>query len=220
MVFNRYLIRLLMAFVSVLSISAGAAGAKESSPAELLSQQFAAMESMEAKFVQKIYDEKQHLLQKASGRVVVKRPRQFYWKTEDPYQHLVVANGKTLWVYDIDLEQITRQPFTDDLDRAPALILSGESAGLAAQYDISVKESYAFGLQSLVFTLKPRSEDNVFRELSLGFVSGKIASMKMKDSFQQLTDIAFSHVSYNPTVDPGQFQFTPPAGIDVIENEP
>ena len=219
MEFGRFRRAALVLICAMLGGSVLAAESQSSTPAQRLSRQFAEMESMQAKFVQRIQDEKGNLLQEASGRVVVKRPRQFYWKTEQPYQHLVVTDGQTLWLYDVDLEQVSRQPFSKDLDRAPALILSGESASLAKQYTINVDEDKDGTSSTLVFSLVPLSDDNVFRKLLLRFVDGKIASMSMQDSFQQLTKITFSDVVYNPAVDPMIFQFKPPAGIDVIENE-
>ena len=189
------------------------------SPAERLAQQFAAMESLSGRFEQRIVDEKGELLQEASGDFSVKRPRQLYWKTTDPYQHLVVTDGKILWLYDMDLEQVTRQPFSEDLDRAPALILSGETDALAQQFVISLNEPSKQNEDDLEFSLVPKSEGGVFRKLTLRFVSGRIAAMVMVDSFQQSTQITFDKVAYNPDISSEIFQFSPPPGIDVIENE-
>ena len=207
---------MLWLLAAVYSLTAVAA---DTSPATLLSQQFAQMQSMRGHFAQKILDEKGEVLQTASGQFVVKRPRQFYWKTEEPYQNLIVANGDTLWIYDIDLEQVTRKPFTDDLDRAPALILSGAVESLTTQYAISVEKRAGASGTGQLFTLVPHSDGGVFRKLQLSFDDGKLAAMTLEDNFQQLTEFTFSDVIYNPAIDPGQFQFKPPPGIDVIENE-
>lgn len=188
-------------------------------PARRLSQQFASMQSMRGNFSQRIVDEKGQLLQEASGKIVVKRPRQFYWRTQKPYKQLVVASGDTLWLYDMDLEQVTRKPFTDNLDRAPALILSGAWESLAKQYSIGCEERHRQGRDYIVYSLTPHKQDNVFRKLQLTFAGGKIRSMTMVDSFQQVTTIRFTHVEYNVDIDPKLFQFTPPKGIDVISDE-
>lgn len=189
-------------------------------PAQRLSQQFAAMHSMRGDFVQKIYDEDGNLLQEASGEIAVKRPRLFYWRTTQPYEHLVVASGDTLWIYDIDLEQVSRRPFSDDLDRAPALILSGEWESLANQYAIEYVQGTSGSSGEIRYSLQPLASDNVFRSLQLVFSRDKIQSMVLIDSFSQRTEIGFSNVKYNVDIEPGLFTFSPPPGIDVIIDEP
>lgn len=188
--------------------------------AERLSQQFASMQTMQANFSQKITDEKGQLLQEAAGAMVVKRPRQFYWHTTSPYDHLIVANGDVLWIYDVDLEQVSRQPFSDDLDRAPALILSGESAKLSQQYSIALTESVHAGKDHWLFVLTPNTADNVFQQLRMSFVDNRLSGMILVDSFEQTTTIQFSDVVYNVDIDEQRFQFSPPANIDVIDNDP
>lgn len=188
--------------------------------AQQLSQRFAAMQSMRANFHQQIKDETGAVLQDASGQVVVRRPRQFYWHTTDPYEHLIVASGDVLWIYDVDLEQVTRQPFSNDYDRAPALILSGETDKLAQQYRIAVQASAQAGKSGQVFTLVPRQSGQVFSQLVLEFVDDRLLRMSLLDNFQQTTHIDFTQVEYNPAIAADQFEFTPPAGIDVIVNEP
>lgn len=201
--------------LSMLALSAFADAASDEA-AQQLAKQFAAMNSIRAGFQQTILDERGEVLQQASGRLMVKRPRQFFWRTTDPYEHLIVASDDVLWIYDIDLEQVSRQPFTDDLDKAPALILSGESQKLAQQYQIALQRSAA---DQLTFTLTPNSSGGVFSQLQLVFKAGKLASMTLVDSFQQQTAIVFSDVEYNVDIDPATFEFVPPPDIDVIVNE-
>lgn len=210
----------LLAFIFSLSMPVLASAGDDTAASKRLSQLFATMESIRADFDQQISDESGAKLQQASGTLVVKRPRQFYWRTQQPYEHLIVASGDVLWIYDVDLEQVSKQPFTDDLDRAPALILSGEADKLAQQYRIAMSESLTDQIKNLVFTLTPLASDGVFRELQLIFTDEKLVSMKLVDNFQQQTLIRFSGVTYNIDVAPDQFEFTPPAGIDVIVNEP
>lgn len=207
-------------FVVLAGVIPFASAGAQQDAAERLAHQFAAMQSMQAGFHQQIMDEEGAVLQEASGQVVVRRPRQFYWHTTDPYEHLIVASGDVLWIYDVDLEQVTRQPFSDDYDRAPALILSGETDKLAQQYRISVQDSVQQGSSRQAFTLVPHQPDQVFRQLVLEFAGNRLLRMSLLDNFQQTTAIDFSQVEYNPEIVPGQFDFSPPPGIDVIVNEP
>lgn len=181
-----------------------------------LAMQLQAMESLQAKFQQTIRDGDAVVLQQASGTLSVKRPRRFLWRTDQPYEHLVVTDGITLWLYDIDLEQITRQAFNADLDRAPALLLSGEIEEIGRQYRVRALPSAS---NEKGFELTPRTGGGVFSTLSIVFKGGKLASMSFTDSFDQLTSIIFADVAVNLPLADTLFLFTPPPGIDVIDND-
>lgn len=182
-----------------------------------LSAQLQAMNSLTAEFKQTINDNTGAVLQEAEGSLTVKRPRRFHWRTEQPYEHLVVTDGKDLWLYDIDLEQITQQAFTPDLDKAPALLLSGEVDEISKQYQVQVSSSAD---NTLTFTLTPNRPDNLFKQLTISFNNKQLQGMILKDSFEQLTTIMFSNVRLNVDVADSLFLFTPPDGVDVIRDEP
>ncbi len=191
--------------------------AENKTPAQQLSAQLQAMNSLTATFKQTINDNNGSMLQQAEGSLTVKRPRKFHWRTEQPYEHLVVTDGKDLWLYDIDLEQITQQSFTADLDKAPALLLSGEVDEISKQYQVDV---VALADQSLQFTLIPNDADSLFKQLTIRFNNKQLQSMQLKDSFEQVTLIEFSDVQLNAPVADSLFDFIPPHGIDVIRDEP
>lgn len=188
----------------------------DQSAVESLADRLKPMESLTATFSQTIIDDRDELMQDAQGILAVKRPKKFYWLTQQPYEHLVVTDGVVLWQYDIDLEQITRQAFTADLDKAPALLLSGDIEQISKQFNVEVQP---FDNVTEQFTLTPLVEDGLFRKLTIVFGSTGLVSMSLLDNFDQLTDIQFSDVVLNPDVTDQQFQFVPPGDVDVIVND-
>lgn len=215
---RRQAMAVLLVFNSVGFAMSAAEPMPESNPnaVEQLTKQLAGMNTLTANFKQIISDAAGETLQQASGVITVKRPRRFYWRTDEPYEHLVVTDGKVLWLYDIDLEQITRQAFTADLDKAPALLLSGEVAEISRQYTVEIQAS---DKEALSFTLMPNNSDSLFKQLTISFKRGELAAMSLKDSFDQLTRINFDTVQRNTDIDDQLFIFSPPAGVDVIDNE-
>ena len=181
-----------------------------------LSAQLQAINSLSAHFKQTIHDHTGTLLQQAEGSLTVKQPRRFHWLTEQPYKQLVVTNGEKLWLYDIDLEQITQQTFTADLDKTPALLLSGEVDQISKQYQVAVTEAAD---KTLTFTLTPNQPDNLFKQLSISFNNRQLLGMTLKDSFEQLTTIVFSDLKLNADIADSLFEFVPADGIDVIHDE-
>ena len=203
--------------VFLLLLSSFSLVAASETAVQQLSAQLQAMNSLTAEFKQTINDNTGAVLQEAEGSLTVKRPRRFHWRTEQPYEHLVVTDGKDLWLYDIDLEQITQQAFTPDLDKAPALLLSGEVDEISKQYQVQVSSSAD---NTLTFTLTPNRPDNLFKQLTISFNNKQLKGMILKDSFEQLTTIMFSNVRLNVDVADSLFLFTPPDGVDVIRDEP
>jgi len=203
--------------VFLLLLSSFSLVAASETAVQQLSAQLQAMNSLTAEFKQTINDNTGAVLQEAEGSLTVKRPRRFHWRTEQPYEHLVVTDGKDLWLYDIDLEQITQQAFTPDLDKAPALLLSGEVDEISKQYQVQVSSSAD---NTLTFTLTPNRPDNLFKQLTISFNNKQLQGMILKDSFEQLTTIMFSSVRLNVDVADSLFLFTPPDGVDVIRDEP
>mgnify|MGYP000548388483 CR=1 FL=1 len=176
-----------------------------------LADKLAKVTSMQAQFTQTIIDADDVVLQQSQGTIAVKQPQQLYWHTTAPYQHIVITNGKTLWLYDIDLEQASEEPFSGDLAQTPALLLSGDASRIASTYRVTADQQN--------YTLVPFSSDGLFSALHLRFKDGYISAMVLEDSFGQQTTIELSDIIINPTIDNARFEFTAPEGIDVIQNE-
>ncbi len=187
----------------------------EQSPAEALAEKLQGLQTFSANFSQTISADNGKQLQQASGIIQVKRPNKLYWLTNAPYQHLVVTDGESLWLHDIDLEQINKQPYSADLDHAPALLLSGNIAEIEDQYTIEQNSSDMV----VEFILTPKNGDGVFKQLSVVFQDGIFSSMYFSDGFDQRTAILFSDAKANIEIADSLLEFIPPAGIDVIEDD-
>jgi len=171
------------------------------------------MHSIEARFEQTILDSQGAVLQEARGIVRIKRPQQFYWLTESPYEHLVVTDGSVLWLHDIDLEQVSKKPFVDDEDSAPALLLSGNVDKLREQYVITKAKTAG----TTEYQLDAKDKDTLFVGLTISFRDRVVTSMSFSDSFEQQTRIDFSSFVVNTEIPDDLFQFAPPAGVDILD---
>lgn len=185
--------------------------------AELLANQMRGLETITAKFSQQIFDINNKLLQDASGEMFIKRPKKLLWKTNDPYEHWVISNGSELWLYDLDLEQVTKERFNEELSQAPALLLSGDIDTLSKHYDIQQSDSEA---NVVAFILKPLQEKSVFSVLRISFLNSALLEMEMIDNFDQRTVIRFSGIKNNNRLADELFEFEVPEGVDLVVNEP
>lgn len=147
-----------------------------------------------------------------SGTMALERPNKFRWHTKSPSEQLIVASGSTLWIYDKDLAQATRQSTNSQLGDTPALLLSGNPTQIGNNF--TVKQPYA---GKNYYVLTPKSAKANFKNLSISFNGGKPVMMVLNDNLGQTTVIKFSNITMNGKIPAGQFSFTPPKGVDVIQ---
>src|SRR3990167_8322483 len=88
---------------------ASVACAQSDTAATQLSQLLQGFRTYQAYFNQTTYDHHNKILQQATGRIWIQRPGGFRWETEAPTQQVVMTDGRTLWIYDVDLAQATQQ---------------------------------------------------------------------------------------------------------------
>ncbi len=164
---------------------------------------------------QLLMDQDGRELQETRALLLMEKPARFRWAVTQPYEQLTVTDGETLWLYEPDLEQLTIQPFADDIDRIPVTLLNADAATIAQAYDVS---STSMGDELVRFILIPRNADRLFERLSLTFKGPVLEEMQFEDSLGQQTSLTFREVNRNVPLDPSEFTFTAPDGIDVIDN--
>ena len=186
-------------------------------PADELMDKLKAIKTFDAHFKQNIKDEGGKILNQSHGVIYVKRPGRFYWKSEYPDELLVVADGKLIWTYDIELEQIIKQDQSTSLGQSPAALLAGEVVDLDKEYDIVLLTPKRCNKSDTCYKLTPREDQGQFKSIKIGFNGAKLAMIHMKDGLEQSISTDFTQVKINTNFDDTFFEFTPPAGVDVIQ---
>ena len=177
---------------------------------------FSDLDSLRAAFEQTVQDPQGNITQRLSGTVELARPMKFHWRYTAPYAQDIVADGRRLWLYDHDLEQVTVKPLDKNLRGTPASLL-GSKRPLEESFDI--REAGNHGGLAWV-ELRPRKEDTGFDSIRMGFANGTLAVMELLDSFGQTSTITFTRLQKNIAIVPGQFVFQPPPGVDIIYDNP
>lgn len=168
--------------------------------------------SLKADFTQVVLDANLQTIKQSSGTLAIKRPNRFRWDYAAPNKEIIDADGTRVWMYDVELQQVTVKPLTGTLAASPAVLLAGSND---VQQNFAVKNlGNENGLEWVGIT--PKVSDTDFDNVRLGFRGDIIAVMELKDALGNLTRITFSHVQVNPSLSDSLFQFTPPAGADVI----
>ncbi len=172
----------------------------------------------QATFVQQLADGKGRTQSRSEGQILLSRPGRFRWELRPAgpgptqFSQLLLADGRNLWFYDRDLEQVTVRPASAALASAPAALLAG-GANWRDSFVIRGLPKSA-GLDWL--EVRPRKKNSEFRDARLGFAGLELRRMILKDNLGQVADVEFRDAKRNPVLASGQLEFVPPAGVDVI----
>lgn len=167
-----------------------------------------------ANFSQTVTDRAGRKTQESSGTLFFSRPGKFRWVYQKPYAQLLVGDGKRLWIYDEDLDQVTVRKLDLAIGDSPAALLAGEN-DIEKRFnlkDAGTKD----GLDWV--EAAPKSQEGSFEMVLLGFKGDNLRAMELKDNFGQTTLLRFSNLERNPSLGSSLFRFTPPKGADVISD--
>jgi outer membrane lipoprotein carrier protein len=186
------------------------------------------LKSLRTQFTQTTKDSQGHQTGQASGELLVLRPGRFRWESHDATEaaggsapasaaaadsgQVLIADGRNVWFYDRDLQQVQVRPVDAALSATPIMLLSG-GADVRKAFEITdagSKEGLAW------LRIKPHGSDADFRQAVLGFAGGELQQMILEDKLGQQSTLTFSHSQRNAPVTSAEVSFTPPKGVDVI----
>ena len=168
--------------------------------------------SLTADFKQELYGPDEHLLETQAGKLSLRRPNRFRWTYAKPTELVVVADGKKLWMYDVELAQVTVSPLDDTVGSSPAMLLSGDR-DVREEFDV-VESFTRDGLEWVKLAPKTGAAD--FRSVTIGFEGTAPRRLELVDGLNQVTRISLANVAVNPELPDSVFEFKPPPGVDVI----
>ena len=190
-----------------------AVGAQSDSQVE---RYFQNLKSLQADFVQTVFDESARPVQISKGRVYMQKPGRFRWDYREPSKQIIVADGKRLWLYDAELEQVTVRTLDKALSSTPLALLSG-AAPIQDAFTVNAAGTRN-GLQW--YELHPKQEQNEFKLLRVAFNGDALQATELEDAFNQRTRLEFQGLQRNVAIDPALLRFVPPAGVDVVGDAP
>ena len=168
--------------------------------------------TMRAQFSQVVNDKQGRKIQEVDGTMQLQRPNKFRWDYKKPYEQQIVSDGKQVFLYDTELQQVTIRELSKSLGSSPAALLAG---GEAVEKSFTLKNATRKDGLAWVLAL-PKDKESGFERVLLGFKADKLRKMELYDSFSHVTLITFDEVERNPILQEATFLFTPPKGVDVV----
>jgi len=179
-------------------------------PRERLDRFAAGLDSLSGTFHQVIFDEDGFIVEESHGTLKFMAPDRFRWDYAEPFPQQLVADGERLWHFDESLDQVTVRDQPDAAE-SPLLVLTRPEL-LDRFYRIE-----ASGRDDELH-FAPRDEGGDFERASLRFENDTPVLLLLVDRLVgQTTRLELSDIRRNPELDPADFRFEPPPGVDVLE---
>jgi len=198
----------------------------------------ARVEDYRAEFTQEARIASLDRVQQARGQVSVhfdrRRPAaepivQFHWEYAAPSRQELISDGRTLWVYLPENNQVIISVIDQATPREndPMAFLTG-LGNLSRDFQIGFAVPERDGQGNYLLELRPRLATALLERMVItvsrtaveasarsGLVF-PIVSTAVYDANGNSTLIVFDKVRANQGISPGQFRFTPPAGVEVV----
>ena len=168
-------------------------------------------QSGKAQFTQTVTSSDGAKKKTSSGYFEFARPNRFRFVYVKPFEQVLVADGKKVWMFDPDLNQVSTRSLDDALGATPAALLAGQA--LEKDFDLAAQPAKD-GLEWVKAT--PKTKDGNFQFLNVGFRGKELAALEIVDSFGQRSLMSFTQWTSPVNWPAGHFQFTVPAGADVL----
>jgi outer membrane lipoprotein carrier protein len=170
------------------------------------------LKGLDGTFTQQVFDANGKKKERSSGRVAMSAPRHFRWEYAKPFEQLIVADGKSIWVYDPDLKQVTQRAQVEEQSSPLTALI--DPTRLDREFAVTELPA-ADGLEWI--ELRPRKADNAsFESARLGFGAAGLVRMRLVDPLGQRTELTFAKWKRNPSFAGGTFRFAPPKGVDIV----
>ena len=202
---------------AALALLLGPAGARAAGmDAQRLDNLFSETHTLQAHFSETVQNANAATVKQSSGTLAIAKPGRFRWDYEKPYKQIIVADGEKLWLYDPGLEQVTVRPESRALAAGPAALLAG-TGKVEDQFKVSDGGEHG-GLHWV--RLVPLNTESDYSEMRLGLDgAGQLKQLALDSRLGQTTHIVFNDLERNVKLDPALFEFTPPAGVDVVHQQ-
>ena len=152
----------------------------------------------------------------SSGTFEFARPSRFRFQYKRPFEQTIVADGQTLWLYDVDLRQVTKRAQAQVLAQTPAAIIAAAPDLATLRKDFNIEAAgEKDGLEWVQAT--PKTKEGQVHSIRVGFRGNDLAALDILDGFGQRSLMTFAKMEMNAKVGPETFDFKPPQNADVVK---
>ncbi len=205
--------RVVAALTLLVAVGPAAAGDLETALARLQSR-YEATRTMRSRFTQTVESPTLAGSLEATGMVLFEKPNKMRWTYLAPDPQIIVGDGTDLWIYQPDLEQVIRTPLSTAFQSRTPLTFLGGLGSVERDFDAKL-----LGQTDTTWELEldPKGDAELgVLVIVLRKSDASLAEARITDAVGTTTRLHFTDEERNVDVDPGEFRFEPPDGVDVV----
>ncbi|MBI5787579.1 MAG: outer membrane lipoprotein chaperone LolA [Candidatus Schekmanbacteria bacterium] len=182
-----------------------------------IQQQYEKIQDMEADFTQEAFSKTIQKKQKSQGKVYMKKPGLMRWDYLNPEKQLIILDKKNLWWYTPENKQVIQQPAGQALDSHLAVTFMSGMGNIDKDFKLEFAAPPQEG-KGYELKLIPRKPQVTFTHilLTVGFSDYLTQRFVLYDFYGNVTTISLSNLKINPGLNADNFEFIPPAGVQII----
>ncbi|WP_077928640.1 outer membrane lipoprotein chaperone LolA [Wohlfahrtiimonas populi] len=170
------------------------------------------LSTIEADFEQTVVQQKKKEVSSGELKIRKKTAKNstagFYFDYTMPFEQKLISDGKKLWHYDVDLEQVVIKNLANFEQDSPMFMIFNNQS-LNAQFEIKTIKNES------KYRLTPKRKGDV-NYIEIEFSKGNISKVSAKQVNGSL-DLKLSNVDVNPNINNSVFTLKVPKGVDVID---
>jgi len=207
---RRYTLLALAAFLLSPALSFGQ---DASTIVKRLQEKYESITSLKADFTQEVTSKGMPAM-RSEGKVWLKKPGKMRWEYKKPARDLIVSDGRTIWLFQPDLNQVIERAADASASSMAADFLTGIGS---IEKEFEVKLSPVESVNH-VLILTPRQEQQGLKKLILEVSKDDYVVVKtvITDHFDNQTAVAFENVKLNAAARDALFRYSPPKGAAVV----
>jgi len=149
------------------------------------------------------------------GTVYYRKPGRMRWQFEGEDQEIIVSDGKQLYSYQPDLNQVIETPLEQAFKSSSFAAFLLGIGNVQRDFDASVPANPpSDGLKHV--SLKPKNGGDTI-EVGLDPSALDLKTLRLTDALGDVTELTFSDLKDGAPLDDKLFAFIPPAGADIVK---
>lgn len=177
-------------------------------------KKYKSIKTLKADFIQTALSMGSGVGRVSSGEVTIKKPGRMKWEFKKPAGDIVVSNGKVMWIYQKDLNQVIETDIEVNTPQVAMNFLAG-AGNMEKDFKIEILRTTDSEYE---LKLSPKEAIPHIGEITL-IVDRKTFIVKkttVKDAFGGQTSVEIKNVKINSEVDDSVFEYIAPKGVAVI----
>ncbi len=149
------------------------------------------------------------------GTVYYRKPGRMRWEFGGQDEEIIVSDGKQLYSYQPDLNQVIETPLEQAFRSSSAASFLLGIGNVQHDFDASLpSKPFADGLKHVA--LKPKNGGDTI-EMGLDPSTLDLRALRLTDALGDVTELTFSDFKNGAPLDDKLFAFIPPAGADIVK---